>query len=102
MKKNDTVLGLSTSLLTNNALKSNMSTPAWLEIASKQQRILDPITVMAAQSLKTSIAALPSQSLFLNGCISGLESLKHAIDTVNFNPLVHIPDWQKIYRQQCH
>ena len=95
MKKNDTVLGLSTSLLTNNALKSNMSTPAWLEIASKQQRILDPITVMAAQSLKTSIAALPSQSLFLNGCISGLESLKHAIDTVNFNPLVHIPDWQK-------
>lgn len=94
MKKNIRNLGLSTSIKTNNTLKSVMSTPTWVEAANRQQRILNSGVAMTV-ALKSSLSTLPPQTKIMDNCIAGLTTFKYAIDTIGFDPQLHIPIWQQ-------
>lgn len=94
MKKNGSNLGFSAKLKTSSALKVATSTPKWLETANRQQQILNSGAAMAA-AFKGALSTLPPQTKIMDSCISGLTTFTYAIDTLGFNPQVHIPAWQK-------
>ena len=94
MKKNGSNLGFSAALKTSSALKVAASTPKWLETANRQQQILNSGAAMAT-AFKGALSTLPPQTKIMDSCISGLTTFTYAIDTLGFNPQVHIPAWQK-------
>ncbi|MBR5451371.1 MAG: hypothetical protein IKV36_00060 [Clostridia bacterium] len=94
MKKNIGNVGLPKPTKTNNTLQSAIRTPKVVETINRQQRILSSGTAMTAV-LKNSLSTLPSQTQIMSNCISGLTTFKYAIDTIGFDPQVHIPTWQQ-------
>ena len=48
-----------------------------------------------AAAFKGALSTLPPQTKIMDSCISGLTTFTYAIDTLGFNPQVHIPAWQK-------
>lgn len=94
MKKKDSNLGFSAALKTSSALKIATSTPKWLESANRQQQILNSGVAITA-TFKGALSTLSPQTKIMNGCISGLTTFTYTIDTLGFNPQVHIPAWQK-------